>query len=111
MQSTAERRVAILEYLCLRRSSSLAELASEFNVTARTIKTDLQVLSCSYPIYTVQGVGGGVFISDGYKLGMKYLSDSQAELLERLSCGLQGSDKQVMESILKVFKKSGSIKR
>lgn len=110
MQSAAERRVAILEYLCLRRSVSVAELANEFAVCQRTINTDLQVLSCSYPIYTVQGTGGGVFIEEGYKLGMKYLSDSQAELLERLNAELQGADKQVMESILKVFKKSGGKK-
>lgn len=107
MQSTAERRVAILEYLCRRRSSSLADLANEFEVTKRTIRTDLQVLSCSYPIYTVQGVGGGVFIEESYRLGMKYLSDCQVELLERLNASLQDADKQVMESILKIFKKSG----
>lgn len=106
MQSAVERRISILEYLCLKRSSTLADLSNEFAVTERTIMTDLQVLSCSYPIYTVQGIGGGVFIEEGYKLGMKYLTDSQAELLERLSKKLNDTDKQVMDSILKIFKKS-----
>lgn len=105
MRNTAERRVSVLEYLCLRRSVSVAELVNEFAVCPRTINTDLQVLACSYPIYTVQGVGGGVFIEEGYKLGMKYLSDSQVELLERLARGLSDDDKRTMESILKVFKK------
>ena len=110
MQSAVERRFAILEYLCLRRSVSVAELANEFGVCQRTINTDLQVLECSYPIYTVQGVGGGVFIAEGYKLGMKHLSDSQAELLERLTRNLCDDDKRTMESILKIFKKPGGKK-
>lgn len=111
MQSAVERRISILEYLCVKRSSTVTDLSNEFAVTERTIMTDLQVLSCSYPIYTVQGVGGGVFIEEGYKLGMKYLSDVQAELLERLSKELNTADKQVMDSILKVFKKSEKCKR
>lgn len=103
MQSTAERRVAILEFLCVRRTSSLSELANEFNVSERTIKTDLQVLTCSYPVYTTQGRGGGVHIMDGYKLGMKYLSASQTEFLERISKNLTGADLKTAQGILAAF--------
>lgn len=110
MRNTAERRVSVLEYLCRRRTSTLAELAGEFGVTTRTIKTDISVLSLSYPIYTVQGVSGGVFIEESYRLGNKYFSDTQTELLERLARGLCDDDKRTMESILKVFKKPGGKK-
>lgn len=107
MQSAAERRIAILEYLCECRHTTRERLMTEFGVSNRTIERDLLLLSCSYPIYTVQGVGGGVFIEEGFKLGMKYLTETQSQLLERLTGGLKGADKQIMESILKTFKKQG----
>ena len=61
-------------------------------------------MTLSYHIYTVQGKGGGVYVSDGYRLGKKYLTDKQAELLEELSKGLTGNELAVMQSILKTFK-------
>ena len=59
-----ERRMAILEALCERRREQVANLAFEFGVTEWTIRQDILTLSLSYPVYTVQGHGGGVYISD-----------------------------------------------
>ena len=92
MRSTAERRLMILSVLCGRRSELAENLAAEFGVTQRTIYNDIQILSCSYPIITIQGNGGGIKIMDGYKLGMKYLTDKQLELLTRLSDKLTDED-------------------
>ena len=99
-----DRRMQILEVLCERRHESVGNLAFEFGVTTRTIKNDLLVLSCSYPIYTTQGNGGGVHVVDGYRLGRKYMTDKQTELLEKLASRLTGEDFQTMQSILKTFK-------
>ena len=63
------------------------------------------VLSCSYPIDTQQGGGGGIFIADGYRLGMKYLTEEQLTLLEKLSKMLCGEELTVMNSIIKTFRK------
>ena len=56
----------ILEVLCRRRSDTVENLANEFGVSKRTIKYDIEYLSLSYPVYTVQGNGGGIYITDGY---------------------------------------------
>lgn len=104
MQSSAERRVSILEYLCVCRQTTRESLAAEFGVSMRTIERDLIVLSCSYPIYTVQGKGGGIFIDSDYKLGKKYMTDKQTELLERLATQLTGEDQQTIQSIIHNFK-------
>ena len=47
----------------------------------------------------------GVHIDDRYRLGMKYLSDEQAELLERLSETLEGNCLVIMLDILKTFRR------
>ena len=104
MQSALERRQEILEVLCERRRESVENLATEFGVNERTIRRDIEYMTLSYPIYTVPGKGGGVYVSDGYRLGKKYLTDKQAELLEELSKGLTGNELAVMQSILKTFK-------
>lgn len=102
-----ERRMAILETLCVRRKDTIENLAFEFGVSKRTIRYDIESLSLSYPVYSVPGKGGGIEVMDGYRLGRKYLNDKQSALLERLAKGLTGEDAVVMKEILKEFRKSG----
>jgi len=69
-----ERRQKILEILCVRRQETMENLAQEFNVTTRTIRTDIEELTLAHPIETVRDrYGGGVRVADGYYLGRKYL--------------------------------------
>ena len=69
------------------------------------LRRDLEILSVSFPIYTMQGNGGGVFILDDYKLGMKYLTDKQLELLTRLSDELPDEkDRQIIKSVIATYK-------
>ena len=103
MHSTAERRQMILQFLCERRSELAENLAVEFGVTTRTIYKDIEILAYSYPIYTVQGVGGGIRIMDGFRLGMKYLTDKQYEILYQISERLDGEEKVLVSGILKTF--------
>ena len=110
MKNTSERRQMILEYLLEHKETTRFELSNHFNVSLRTIERDILILSCSYPIITIQGGGGGIKIADGYRLGMKYLSESQAALLEQLSETLSGKDLEIMQSILKMFSKPASCK-
>ncbi len=110
MKNTSERRQMILEYLLEHRETTRFELSNHFNVSLRTIERDILILSCSYPIITIQGGGGGIKIADGYRLGMKYLSESQAALLEQLSETLSGKDLEIMQSIIKIFSKPASCK-
>ncbi len=76
--SYAERREAILEVLCIRRHDTYRNLAFEFQVSRETIRQDIAVLMCSYPIETVRGrYGGGVKIADGFYLYRKKLTARQ----------------------------------
>ena len=98
--SATERRLRLLTVLCFRRRDTCENLAREFDVTIRTIYSDIEVLMCSYPIETVRGRYGGVKVADGFYLGNHALSPQQFELLNRLKEQLAGDDLAVMESIL-----------
>lgn len=105
-----ERRNAILEVLCLRKFETVENLAFEFGVTGRTIRSDILALSLEYPIYTSKGNGGGIRVDDNYRLGKTYLTDEQQNLLNRLLPKLKGKDAEVMKSILKTFGLKGANK-
>lgn len=108
--TASERRNAILEVLCMRRFEKVENLAFEFNVTGRTIRNDVLILSLEYPIYTTQGNGGGIHVDENYRLGKSYLKDEQQKLLERLLPELNGKDAEVMKSILRTFGLKGEKK-
>lgn len=105
----AERRQRLLEVLCFRRQDTYYNLACEFGVSRETIRHDIVVLMCSYPIETVRGrFGGGVRVLDDYYCyqktsGRKSLTPKQTSLLRRLRKQLQGDDLDTINSILVQF--------
>jgi predicted DNA-binding transcriptional regulator YafY len=103
MPNAFERRQEILSVMNARRHDTIDNLAVAFEVSRRTIERDLSTLSSKYPIYTTQGVGGGVHIMDGASAGQKYLTAEQEALLEKLLTGLEGRDEQIMRVILRTF--------
>lgn len=105
MQNTTERRQLILEYLSDVRRTTLDELAAQFNVSKRTIRYDLDILTCSAPIYTVQGNGGGIRVADGWYISRRYLHDDQEAFLRDLMDGLQPDQQKMMSNILLAFAK------
>ncbi len=105
MTATNDRRMQILEILIVRKNETMNHLAEELGVSRMTVFRDVQVLSCSYPITTDVGAGGGVHIDESYRLGMKYFSGEQTELLKRLSETLEGNDLAIMQGILRTFRR------
>lgn len=105
MQSAIERRQQVLEAISDRRTERIENLASEFGVSRRTIERDILVLSCSYPIVTVQVAAGGVRAMDGWYVTRRYLNDDQEALLRSLLPGLQPDQQETMQRILSAFAK------
>ncbi len=104
----SERRQAIWEYLCSARFDTTKRLADRFGVCERTIRNDLVVLSCTYPVETSVGPYGGIRISDWYHPEQKRLSPIQTSLLVRVRITLEGEDLKIMDSILIQFALPGS---
>ena len=109
MQSAIERRQRIVEILNMRRSERLDNLASELDVSKSTIRRDIEVLSCSYPIDTKQGNGGCIFVQDGFDLYERYLTRKQLEVLKRLKETATEEDASVFGTIIKSFGRNGGV--
>ena len=105
MQSAIERREAMLELLSDRRQETVANLMAQFGVSRCTVLRDIEALSISAPIFTVQGNGGGVRVADGYYYGNRYLHDDQEALLRKLMIGLQPDEQKTIQGILESFGK------
>ena len=101
--TAAERRLAIMELLSVRRHENMTNLSRKFGVCRWTIQQDITILSLSYPIYTTKGKGGGIHISEGFELENPKLSVDQLELLNRVLSTLNGQDKETMLSIINRF--------
>lgn len=100
----SERRSSILRLLCKRRHDTAENLAEEFGVSERTIRADLVILSCYYPIQVLRGrYGGGASLPDWFRMESRTLSPKQEALLRRLRQTLDGEDLQVLNSILAQF--------
>ena len=99
-----ERREAIREYLFSKRFANIENLANEVGVSKRTIRYDVEALTCLYPVETVRGrYGGGVKLADWYHPSRSKLAPEQMALLKKLAPSLNGSDLVVMNSIISQF--------
>lgn len=80
----SERRAAVLKVLCRRRHETIANLAEEFDVSERTIRRDVEILSYTEPIYTQSGrYGGGVYVTENYTMDKMYFEPSEAEIAKK----------------------------
>ena len=103
-----ERRSAIMRVLRQEGHTTVANLANSFNVSERTIYSDITTLSLDHPIRTVRGrYGGGVVLDNWFRSCSNKLSPKQEELLQRLKTTLAGDDLIVLNSILVQFSVSG----
>ncbi len=100
-----DRRWKMLEILLCRRKSTINSLSLEFGVSRFTVMRDIRALSCTFPILTNHGGSGGVYIQEGYRLGMIYLSEEQLALLEELCGILVGEKLMILQGIIAVYRR------
>ena len=79
MLGTSARLLRLLSLLQARRSWTGAELTSRLEVTARTLRRDVDRLrSLGYPVASTTGVGGGYRFGAGSELPPLLLDDTEA---------------------------------
>ena len=105
MQATTERRQQMLEYISIHRHVQYQDLMDEFHISKKTAQRDVEILSCSYPIYTRTTCAGGIFAMEGWYVSNSSLHDEQEALLRKLLAGLQPEEQETMQSILDAFAK------
>lgn len=110
---TAERRNEILRLLCRRRHETIANMASFFGVSERTIRRDIEIISLSAPVYTQKGrYAGGVYIMDGYSMDRMYMRDEELAVLHKLfvaaennRCLLTDKEREMLHTIIREYSK------
>lgn len=98
-----ERRQKILEILCLQRHETIGNLAHEFSISQETIRRDITILICSYPVETVRGGHGGVKVADWFHLDRRTLNADEITFLRRLEEQIDGADREMLNRIITTF--------
>ncbi len=96
-----ERRMEMLFLLHNVKETTVPSLANYFSVSANTIHRDISFLSRYAPIYTRNGMYGGIFLLKGYKSDLNlHLSEDEKELLEQLAEKVNKKDARLLRNIL-----------
>ena len=99
-----ERRIEMLFMLMQCRKSTIDELATTFSVCRNTAYNDIVFLSRYAPIYTKNGIHGGVYLLDGYRNELfLFLTRDEENLLKLLAEPLERNEKVIMHGILNRF--------
>ena len=95
-----ERRAEIMRILTARRRETMGCLATELNVTSRTIRTDITALMVDYPLETLRGNGGCVRVADWYHPHRNLLSEEQQRTLSQLMESANEQQAKVLREML-----------
>ena len=102
--TAAQRRQEIMNVLISRRFEKVNNLAAEFGISEKTVRTDIAELSLTYPIETVQGrYGGGIKLAEWFWPNRKTLTPEQIEVIKKAAPLLSEEDRPVLMSILTQF--------
>lgn len=73
-----DRLIGIIVMLLQKEKVTAPFLAEKFEVSRRTINRDIEdICKAGIPVVTMQGMNGGISISEGYKLDKAIFSDSE----------------------------------
>ena len=101
--TAAERRDHIMAKLRSERRATVAGLMNELGCSRRTLLYDLEALSATFPLVTVQGKNGGVMLADWYQPQRSSLGPEQIEVLKRFASSADTEDRMILNSILDQF--------
>ncbi|WP_226002239.1 helix-turn-helix transcriptional regulator [Paenibacillus sp. BJ-4] len=101
-------------YILLEKGTVTApELAERFEVSTRTIYRDVETLSqAGIPVYTSQGKGGGISLSDRFVLNKSLLTDKEQDeilfALQSLSVARLPDSDEVFSKLSSLFRKNST---
>ena len=77
-----DRLIGILSILLQQEMITAPELAEKFEVSRRTINRDIEALcKAGIPIRTMQGVGGGIRIMEGFSMDRTLLTSKDMQMI------------------------------
>lgn len=107
-------RLLQMTYILLDKGTVTApELAERFEVSVRTVYRDVEALSqAGIPVYTSQGKGGGISLTDRFVLNKSLLSDKEQDeilfALQSLSAARLPDSDDVFLKLSSLFRKNST---
>ncbi|CAM4264479.1 helix-turn-helix transcriptional regulator [Paenibacillus typhae] len=107
-------RLLQMTYILLEKGTVTApELAERFEVSVRTVYRDVEALSqAGIPVYTSQGKGGGISLTDRFVLNKSLLSDKEQDeilfALQSLSAARLPDSDDVFLKLSSLFRKNST---
>ena len=102
--TSAERQELIMATLQKQRTAKIDNLAFALGCSERSVRRDVEALTASFPLETVQGrYGGGIKLADWYQPQRTCLGPEQIETLKRLANSVSRKDRMILNSILDQF--------
>lgn len=100
-------------YFIGKRDGTAPELAERLEVSVRTVYRDVETLSqAGIPIYTTQGKGGGISLSDRFVLNKSLLSDKEQDeilfALQSLAVAQYPDTDEVLTKLSSLFRKNNT---
>lgn len=105
-----DRLIGIITLLLQHDKITAPELAERFEVSRRTINRDIEdICKAGIPLVTTQGYGGGISISDGYKIEKSFFTNDE---LQAVMTALKGIDSVAKDSYsAKILEKLSAVDR
>ena len=86
------------------RKTTVTELSYYFEVCKNTVVRDIEFLSRYAPIYTKQGMYGGIYVIEDYIDNLKlHLSIDEENLLNRLAETSNDTDANLLRNIINKY--------
>jgi len=109
--NAADRRDRLIRILIIRGRVTLSELATELEVSERTVMRDVDALSITTPIFTVVGRYGGIYIDQHYIQNQPHLKDYELALLKKIIyeveqtsvCSLNDEELQLLKDMVILY--------
>lgn len=109
--NAADRRNRLIRILMLRGHVTIGELATELEVSERTVMRDVDALSITTPIFTVAGRYGGIYIDQHYLQNQPHLKDYELTLLKKIiyeveqasACSLNDEEIKVLKDMIIIY--------
>jgi predicted DNA-binding transcriptional regulator YafY len=107
------RLFGIVHFLLVNGIATAGELAKRFEVSERTILRDVDTLSAAgIPVYTAQGKGGGIALTESYVLNKAAVSDDEQNeilfALQSLSATGQADVDRILVKLRALFDKANT---
>lgn len=106
MGCTFQRRLDLIDFISVKRRTTIKEITDEFHISKSTAQRDLDAITPYACFYTISGRGGGIIAEEGWYSSQRNLSPVQKQMLTEMITTVAPDKQPILLSILLPNQKS-----